>query len=67
MVFKDDQRIEYFDEGYSEREDRYITIEYAGDVLMVMYTFRDPKYRIISARLAARKEGRRYHNGNENV
>lgn len=63
LVFNDDQRIEYFDEIHSEKEDRYITIGFVGEILMVVYTVRRQKYRIISARIATDKEKRRYHDG----
>jgi len=67
MVFLDEQRLEYFDEVHSSSEDRYITIGFAGKVLMVVYTFRNPLYRIISARIATEKERRAYFNGYEKI
>ena len=63
MVFMDEERIEYFDEEHSEMEDRYITIGFAGDVLLVVYTYRDPKIRLISARIANERERKRYKDG----
>ena len=44
-------------------EDRYITIGFAGDVLLVVYTYRDPKIRLISARIANERERKRYKDG----
>ncbi|MFY9316403.1 MAG: BrnT family toxin [Burkholderiales bacterium] len=46
----------------SEGETRFITIGMgsAGDVLVVVYTERDDKYRIISARRPTRKERKSY-------
>lgn len=63
FVFNDDHRIEYFDTKHSATENRYITIGLVEDVLVVVYTFRDPKYRIISARVATKKEREWYING----
>jgi len=63
-VFRDDFRIEYFDEAHSKDEDRFITIGLAGQtllVLFVVYTERDDTIRIISARKADATERRRYY------
>lgn len=62
-VFNDDNRIEYFDLKHSATEDRYITIGLVDQVIVVVYTFRDPKYRIISARIATPRERKWYNNG----
>ena len=67
MVFLDEQRLEFFDEVHSSHEDRYITIGLADKVLMVVYTFRNPLYRIISARIATERERRAYFNGYEKI
>ena len=40
LVFKDEERIEIYDEKHSIDEDRYITIGLAGEVLFVVYTER---------------------------
>ncbi|MDO5133846.1 MAG: BrnT family toxin [Eubacteriales bacterium] len=54
-VFLDPNRMEYYDQAHSlSREDRYITIGYAGDVLTVVYTERRESLRIISARAATK-------------
>lgn len=63
----DKQRLEYFYEIHSYNEDRYITIGLAGKVLMVVYTFRNPLYRIISARIATERERGAYFNGYEKI
>ncbi|MCX4328676.1 MAG: BrnT family toxin, partial [Lachnospiraceae bacterium] len=55
-VFLDENRIEIYDKEHSIKEDRYITIGMANDVLFVVYTERYPKTRLISARLATAKE-----------
>lgn len=63
-VFDDVFRWEEFDEKHSsEEESRYITIGAVGDIvaiLYVVYTPREDKIRIISARKATRGERRIY-------
>jgi hypothetical protein len=64
-VFLDSHRIELYDEEHSSiDEERYITIGMVGKVLTVVYTERGNAIRIISARLATRKEIMRYYYGN---
>ena len=61
-VFLDPNRLEYYDEKHSsEYEDRYITIGYVSDVLTVVYTYRSDSIRIISARIATKKEKEAYY------
>ena len=63
LVFRDQNRLEWFDELHSDYEDRYITIgEINGIavVLMVVYTERGDAIRLISARKATKA-------GKENV
>lgn len=60
-VFLDKDRIEIFDEEHITDEKRYITIGKAGEVLFVVFTERNPKIRLISARLATAKERRLYY------
>lgn len=63
-VFKDENRIELYDEAHSEFEDRYITIGTIGDiayVVMVVYTEREEAIRLISARKATSQERRMYY------
>jgi uncharacterized DUF497 family protein len=56
-VFLDPDRLEYYDEKHSTaNEDRFVTIGFAGDVLTVVYTERTDVLRIISARIATKKE-----------
>ena len=61
LVFRDQNRLEWFDELHSDYEDRYITIgEINGIavVLMVVYTERGDAIRLISARKATKTERR---------
>ena len=61
-VFLDENRIEIYDTVHSTKdEDRYITIGCVGDILLVVYTIRGSKIRLISARLATSKERRLYY------
>ncbi|MBQ9442270.1 MAG: BrnT family toxin [Selenomonadaceae bacterium] len=60
-IFLDDNRIDEFDEIHSDFEDRYKIIGRVRDVLAVIYTEREEKFRIISARLASKKEEERYY------
>ena len=63
LVFRDQNRLEWFDELHSDYEDRYITIgEINGIavVLMVVYTERGDAIRLISARKATKQERRMY-------
>ena len=63
-VFKDENRIELYDETHSEFEDRYITIGTIGGiayVVMVVYTEREEAIRLISARKATNQERRMYY------
>ena len=60
-VFLDDNRIDDFDEFHSDDEDRVKTIGMVGKILAVVYTERQEKYRLISARLADRDEKEKYY------
>lgn len=60
-VFFDESRIEWYDEEHSINEDRYITIGVVGEVIFVVYTERDEKIRLISARLANKDEKEAYY------
>jgi hypothetical protein len=65
-VFKDAFAIEWDDRGQDEGEDRFVTLGMVEDrLLFVSYTYRGPRIRIISARLAEPYERRRYHNENQ--
>ena len=61
LVFNDENRIEIYDEAHSLYEDRYATIGIVDDVLFVVYTDRKDIIRIISARLATRRERDYYY------
>ena len=61
LVFEDEYRIEIYDEAHSIDEDRYNTIGAVGDILFVVYTERKDAVRMISARLANRRERRQYY------
>jgi uncharacterized protein len=62
-VFSDDLAITTSDERFDE--DRFITIglDALGRVLVVVYTWRGQKIRLISARPATRQEKRQYEEG----
>lgn len=63
-VFLDENRLDYYDIVHSINEDRYITIGLVEEVLVVVYTLRLAKIRMISARLATRKERELYYEEN---
>lgn len=64
-VFADESRLEFFDETHSTNEDRYITIGVINGVavvvVMVVYTERNEKTRLISARKATPRERSFYY------
>ena len=61
LVFYDENRIEMYNSEHSLEENRYITIGMVEDVLFVVYTERKDHLRIISARLANKKERSMYY------
>lgn len=65
-VFWDENAIEFFDEGHSNEEDRFILlgISYALRILVVCHCIKNKGHtiRIISARKATRKE-KQYYQG----
>ena len=64
LVFRDENRLELYDESHSDHEDRYITIGVIGGetcVVMVVYTERGEAVRLISARKATKQERRMYY------
>ncbi|MCD8118802.1 MAG: BrnT family toxin [Lachnospiraceae bacterium] len=66
QVFHDENRIEYFDKIHSIGEDRYITIGMIGErmiIITLVYTERVDVIRVISARVATKKERRFYEDG----
>ena len=63
-VFGDDNRLEIPDEMHSIDEERYKVIGYIGKYLVVIYTERGQRIRLISARLATARERRLYDHFN---
>ncbi len=64
LVFRDENRLEFYDEAHSDYEERYITIgliEGVTCVVMVVYTEREEAVRLISARKATKYERRMYY------
>ena len=67
-VFEDNDRIEMYDSLHSNlNEDRFITIGKVKEILFVVYTERNEKTRLISARLAESNERRLYNNANSEL
>jgi len=62
-VFADPERLERFDrsEGNTTGEERWQTLGMVEKVLSVVYTEREEKKRIISARIAEKHERRSYN------
>ena len=60
-VFLDENRIDYFDELHSNYEDRFKVMGLVEKVLVVIYTERGEKIRLISARLANKREEAEYY------
>lgn len=65
-VFEDENRKEYYDLEHSIDEDRYKVYGKVDNVLVVIYTKRGIKTRIISARKAKPSERRKYY-GNSDI
>ena len=63
--FYDSHQIAFYDPDHSEDEDREIMIGRSSHnrVLLVCYTIRDEKVRMISARLATKREIKDYEAG----
>ena len=64
-VFGDPLAITFFDPGHSDDEDRYLTFGHSteGRLLVVSHTDRGNRNRIISARVATRREKKIYEEG----
>jgi uncharacterized protein len=64
-VFRDPLSRTFLDPGHAEGEERYLDIGHSETrrLLIVSYTERQGRVRIISARLATRKERRSYEEG----
>ena len=60
-VFLDEFLIDDYDEEHSDEEDRIKVIGMVDKILVVIYTERGEKYRLISARNATRKEKEDYY------
>ena len=60
-VFLDDNNIDDYDEIHSNDEDRFKIIGMVGKILTVIYTERDDRNRIISARPADKNEEELYY------
>jgi uncharacterized protein len=64
-VFKDAFAIEQVDDRHDDGEERWTILGMAGDrLLLIAYTIRDDRIRIISARAAEPYERREYHEQN---
>ena len=61
MVFADENAIVFHDDEHSDDEDRWQIIGLVEDVLLVVYTEREDRTRIISARRADKDERRIYY------
>lgn len=62
FVFEDNFAVEEIDHSQRYDEDRFRVIGMVADrLLYVAYTFRDDRYRIISARFANVRESRLYY------
>jgi len=63
-VFFDENAIEFYDDGHSEWEDRFLLLGLSKDLnlLLVCHCFRESEsvIRIISARKATKKESKHY-------
>ena len=64
-VFEDENRKEYYDFEHSIEEDRYKVYGKIDDVLVVIYTERGIKTRIISARKAKPAERKKYYGNSD--
>ena len=67
-VFYDEEAIVISDDEHSIDEDRYITIDQirgVAIVVLIVYTEREEAIRIISARLATKREKEAYYNAEE--
>jgi uncharacterized protein len=64
-VFGDSMAYTFADPDHSGSEDRWLMfgMSQVGRLLVVIYTYRGRKYRIISARLATRHERKIYEEG----
>lgn len=61
LVFEDELRLELYDEAHSSEEERWNIIGWVDKVLFVVCTERGDTTRIISARIASRREEELYY------
>lgn len=61
LVFLDENLIEDYDDFNSDDEERFKVIGEVEKILVVIYTEREDRTRIISARFANKKERRKYY------
>ena len=61
QIFFDENRIERPDEEHSDYEERWQVIGMVDNILFAIYTERDEKIRLISARKANKTERRIYY------
>ncbi len=61
QVFLDEFLIDDYDEDHSDYEERIKVIGMVDKILVVIYTERGEKYRLISARHADKREKRKYY------
>ncbi len=62
-ALEDATAISVRDEGQDEERWISIGMDSLGRILVVVYTWRDKRVRLISARLATRREARQYEEG----
>jgi uncharacterized protein len=65
-VFEDPLSVTVFDPLHSDDEDRFVIIGLSGRnrLVVVSFTDRDERLRIISARVASKRERNQYEEGN---
>ncbi len=66
-VFADPLATTIYDPDHSDDEDRYLSLGLSSEnrLLVVSFTDRDERIRIISARVASRRERKQYEKANE--
>jgi len=66
-AFADPLALTIYDPDHSDEEDRYLSLGFSdrNRLLVVSFTDRDQRIRIISARVASRRERKQYEEENE--
>ena len=64
LVFADPNRVTFYDYRHSDDEDRYIAMGVVNKIIIVVYTKRMKRIRIISARPATAEERKTYYGKN---